>query len=139
MEEEGGMKPIAVSLLVLCSLMNRLFGMTSFGKAMHGNLSFPGDWCCGMNADSVKGNEEAIRKSLPKDFKFQKEVLDMLLNYTTDFDIPPSTQSKSMTTTTGSKVMEYLTAYVMWWLKYSCALFGFYQTVEFGAMPKTNN
>eukprot|EP00978_Attheya_sp_CCMP212_P036672 scaffold168096_cov48-Attheya_sp.AAC.1 len=43
MEEEGGMKPIAVSLLVMCSLMNRLFGMTSFGKAMHGNLSYPGD------------------------------------------------------------------------------------------------
>jgi hypothetical protein len=60
---DAGKEPIALSLLVMAASINKAFGLRSFGRAMHANLSWPGDWCAGLNADAVHGREEEVRRN----------------------------------------------------------------------------
>ena len=150
--DEEHAAPIAVCLLTMCASLNRAFALKSFGKAMHTNLSWPGDWCCGKNADSVPGREEDIRRNL--DLRRsggiwveedREQCISMLRNYKREFGIPDgksgatAMQGGGLASRFLKCINEALFAYVFWWMRYSSSLFGFTQTKEHGSMPTTAN
>ena len=131
--------PIALSLLVMAASLNRAFGLKSFGKSMHTNVSWPGDWCAGVNAAAVKGREDEVKRNFKGEIWGEEErekCIDLLLSYCNDFGVQAKAGGGGGI---GAWVMGGLMRYTMWWMSYSAGLFGFKQTKEFGSMPKTAN
>ena len=125
-----------VCLLMMSWTLHKAFSMTGYAKRMHGNLSWPGDWCCGSNTEALgRGEEDKItqlRSALQKS-PHADRIIDELKEFQA-FVSPKKPSGGS-----SFNVMSYVQAYVVFWMTNVTWLAGYRQSKEYGEMPKTAN